>query len=265
MPANTSKSEFLTTGQAARSCSVTPDTILKWIKKGQLKAVRTAGGHYRIRRRDIEPLAATSDPPESHLRQPPAPHAHRPACWEYLGQRGTVRDDCRDCVVYQVRAARCFEMAGMEADVGHARQFCEATCEDCVYYRRVNGLAANVLVITADDELIDGLAGEEDQSVRFRFARNPYEASAAVGDFRPGFAVIDVQCVATGCQEFVDSLAADARVPGLRVILVAPARRRRLPKSDLVLGVLEKPLATGRLAAMINSCSMGRLTQQGDP
>ena len=53
--------DLLTTGQAARLCSVTPDTVLKWIKKGRLRGVRTAGGHYRIERRLLDPLIACPD------------------------------------------------------------------------------------------------------------------------------------------------------------------------------------------------------------
>jgi excisionase family DNA binding protein len=34
---------LLSTGRAAELCSVTPDTILKWIKRGRLSGVRTAG------------------------------------------------------------------------------------------------------------------------------------------------------------------------------------------------------------------------------
>ena len=39
---------FLTTGQAAKKLSVTPDTVLKWIKSGKLDAMKTPGGHNRI-------------------------------------------------------------------------------------------------------------------------------------------------------------------------------------------------------------------------
>lgn len=265
MAAEVSKSEFLTTGQAAKVCSVTPDTILKWLKKGRLNGVRTAGGHYRIQRQDLEPLVASPNPAESHPRQLPASHPRSVRCWEYLGERGAIRDDCRDCVVYRVRAARCFKMAGMEADIGHVRQFCRGSCEDCVYYRRVNGLATNVLVISSDEELVDLLAGEEDESVTLRFARNPYEASAAMCEFRPAFAAIDVECIPTGGEEFFDCLAGDPRIPGLKIILVAPVgRRRRLPRSDLVVGVLEKPFGTGRLAATINSYPLGLPTREGN-
>ena len=51
MPTN--KSQHLTTGEAAGLCSVKPDTVLKWIKKGQLRAAKTAGGHHRIEYRDL--------------------------------------------------------------------------------------------------------------------------------------------------------------------------------------------------------------------
>lgn len=42
------KNQSLTTGQAARYCHVSQATILNWIKKGQLEAYATPGGHYRI-------------------------------------------------------------------------------------------------------------------------------------------------------------------------------------------------------------------------
>jgi excisionase family DNA binding protein len=45
---------LLTTFDAADYCYVTPNTIKNWIKTGQMKAYTTPGGHYRIRRRDLE-------------------------------------------------------------------------------------------------------------------------------------------------------------------------------------------------------------------
>ena len=38
----------LTTGQAAKYCSVSQVTIINWIKKGQIKTYATPGGHHRI-------------------------------------------------------------------------------------------------------------------------------------------------------------------------------------------------------------------------
>ena len=50
---------MLSTGKVAKLLSVTPDTVLKWIKNGQLPATRTAGGHYRIAQRDLDAPVAT--------------------------------------------------------------------------------------------------------------------------------------------------------------------------------------------------------------
>ena len=260
------KPNLLTTGQAARLCSVTPDTILKWIKKGQLSGVRTAGGHYRIQRQDIDPLFVSPHPAESRSQQSNECLPQGLRCWEYLSHRDAVKEDCRQCVVYRVRAARCFLMAGMQADIGHARRFCHSSCEDCVYYRRVKGLATNVLVITSDDELIGRLSAEENKSIRLRFAKNAYEASAIIHDFRPDFAVIDVESIPAGVTELLTSLAADSRVPGLKVALVAPpgttGRKRAWPKNDFVVKVLEKPFGSRRIAAVINNFPVDFLTPE---
>ena len=40
--------KHISTGKAAKMLSVTPDAVLKWIKKGKIPARRTPGGHYRI-------------------------------------------------------------------------------------------------------------------------------------------------------------------------------------------------------------------------
>jgi len=43
-----SEIKLLTTGQAARYCHVSQATIVNWIKKGDLEAYATPGGHHRI-------------------------------------------------------------------------------------------------------------------------------------------------------------------------------------------------------------------------
>jgi excisionase family DNA binding protein len=254
MPPTTSK--LLTTGQAAELCSVTPDTILKWIKKGRLFGVRTAGGHYRISRRDLEPLIVSPNPSVGMTRADPECDPKRLRCWEFFGEGGTVRNECNQCVVYRVRATRCFLMAGMDYDIGHAHRFCQNSCDDCVYYRRVNDLGTNVMVITRDDELIDNLAGAQDERITLRFARNSYEASAMFHDFQPAFVAVDVEHVPARANRLIDSLAADPRVPGIGVILVVPpemtGRKRRQLKHDLIIGVLEKPFDSNQLAALLN-------------
>ncbi|MHC4663312.1 MAG: helix-turn-helix domain-containing protein, partial [Planctomycetota bacterium] len=53
--------KYLTTGQAAIRCSVSPDTVLKWIRSGLLPARKTAGGHHRINERDLDRVLNQSE------------------------------------------------------------------------------------------------------------------------------------------------------------------------------------------------------------
>jgi excisionase family DNA binding protein len=46
--------DVLTTHAAAKLCRVTASTLIRWIEDGRLRAYRTAGGHRRIRRADLE-------------------------------------------------------------------------------------------------------------------------------------------------------------------------------------------------------------------
>jgi excisionase family DNA binding protein len=252
--------DLLTTGQAAKLCSVTPDTVLKWIKKGRISARRTAGGHYRIERRVIEPLMVSPHPaacPSWELAESDPEGLH---CWEYLSDRGTVRDECRQCVVYRVRAARCFLMAGLEVDVGHAREFCQASCDECVYYRWVNGLLTNVLIITPDGDVADRLAAEDSSNLTLRFAQNGYEASAIVQTFQAAFVVVDQDALQGAGTALLSSLCQDVRLPGVKVILgVAPGEadgRRDDALTGGVWSVIEKPFSLRRIAAAIAETEM---------
>jgi molybdopterin-binding protein len=47
-------SELLTPMQAARVAGVSYPTIKQWIYKGKIRPTKTAGGHYRIARSEIE-------------------------------------------------------------------------------------------------------------------------------------------------------------------------------------------------------------------
>jgi len=42
------QSRFLTTSQFAKLCGVSRFTILSWIKQGEIRALKTIGGQYRI-------------------------------------------------------------------------------------------------------------------------------------------------------------------------------------------------------------------------
>lgn len=254
---------WLTTGQAAKLCSVTPDTVLKWIKKGSLEAVRTAGGHYRIKRQGLalfltEGRASPHNFPDRTSQAP-----QRLRCWEYFSRGGVVSDECEACVVYRTRAAWCFQMAILGPDIGHARQFCQTSCEDCVYFRRLSGQPTNVLVVTSDPDLVRRLKIGESEGMELRFARNAYEASAVVHSFLPGFAVVDQDALAGGEDGLLESLADDPRLPGLKIILaVRRGEARQLGnggKAHLVSRVINKPFGWEQIAAVIDGFPVGSI------
>jgi excisionase family DNA binding protein len=265
---STEKSDLLTTGQAARLCAVTPDTVLKWIKKGKLAASRTAGGHYRVALPDLRPFLAEFGQKNSANGEADSVNGGSPQvarngngeedvpCWEFLAEDGETRESCKHCVVYRVQATRCFLMAGLESDVGHSKQFCEGSCEDCVYYQRVQGGSAPVLFITGDMELESQIECFDESSVILRFARNGYEASALIQDFRPEVLIIDMEAIPGHGLDLLDSIAADPRLPHVRVILVAPTgqleRVLQRQRHRLVVSILEKPEVCRHIAEIVD-------------
>ena len=120
------ESEYMSTGQVAERCSVTPDTVLKWVTSGKLPARRTLGGHCRIHRHAVMEFLSERGPKGGK----------RPShyCWEFnAGDKG-IRDGCKRCLVYRSRASRCFEMARELKDSGLAKLRCRTPCEECDFY-----------------------------------------------------------------------------------------------------------------------------------
>jgi len=48
------EAELLTTSEAARRFRVGRSTITRWIRLGQLSAIRIPSGHWRVRKSDVE-------------------------------------------------------------------------------------------------------------------------------------------------------------------------------------------------------------------
>jgi excisionase family DNA binding protein len=48
----------ITAAEAARRLEVSTSTVTRWIAAGKLPAVRTPGGHWRVRAVDVEKLLA---------------------------------------------------------------------------------------------------------------------------------------------------------------------------------------------------------------
>jgi putative resolvase len=57
------ESVMLTTSQAAAMLSVDRATVARWVRLGQLRAVRLPSGRYRIRRTEVEKLLEDEERP----------------------------------------------------------------------------------------------------------------------------------------------------------------------------------------------------------
>ncbi len=247
--------QWLTTGQAAKLCSVERDTVLKWIKRGQVQVARTAGGHYRIDWRNLQEFL-----PENRCgirsSSPGIVPRHRPLrCWEYLSARGQMQDECKDCVAFEVGASRCFRLRGIAVDSG--KSFCTGpeSCEDCSYYRRVMNLPVRVLIVSTESDLLRRLTKEAGNKLEILVAQNGYEASGALSRFQPGYIIVDTETQDGPASALVQNLARDNRLHGPRVILAtAPSalnRRLVLEKHEIVVAKLAKPIEASRLLALI--------------
>jgi excisionase family DNA binding protein len=55
--------DLLTTAEAARMLRVSQKTIGRWVRLGQLPAVRLPSGQLRIKRAEVDRLLASDQPP----------------------------------------------------------------------------------------------------------------------------------------------------------------------------------------------------------
>lgn len=209
-------SRYLTTGQAADILSVTPDTVLKWIRSGRLPARRTAGGHHRIVREDLNLVTA---PPDTEPGPAGPQQRSFRYCWEFYGN-GNLPEKCQGCAVYLMRAYRCYEVAKLAPESGHLRAFCENSCQECEYYRAVHEQSTNVLVVTDDETLAEKLKSEADEAdFNLEIADCEYTCSLKVTNFRADFAVVDCSLGRETSSGLGRHLVQDPRIPSVRVVL----------------------------------------------
>ena len=228
-----------------------PDTVLKWIKKGQLAATRTAGGHYRIDKEHLLPFlpeTGQTDAEQAVSACPSRPGGVRPLrCWEYMSE--TLRDECKDCVAYLVHASWCFELMKVVHGSGISKHLCPGPCQDCPYYRLVHGLPTNVLIVSRDETLIQAIARHSNGCLACRFARHGYDASAIISVFRPALVIVGER-VAAGETGLVKALANDPRAYGVRVLLgVRNGPKPPIPPDSGIAGSIDIPFTCEQLAA----------------
>lgn len=100
--------ELLKLAEAARLVGVSYPTLKQWIYKGKIRSVKTAGGHHRIPREEVERL--TGGAPElgsAPRRQSPAKSVSLNAISGRNKLRGRVTEVRREGLLVQVMVDVC--------------------------------------------------------------------------------------------------------------------------------------------------------------
>jgi diguanylate cyclase (GGDEF)-like protein/PAS domain S-box-containing protein/excisionase family DNA binding protein len=78
----------MTLGEATRTLSVSASTVRRWTDAGRIRAVRTAGGHRRLVRADVDRLRHDKVRGQAPVREVPWPDGPLPAAAELLRMAG---------------------------------------------------------------------------------------------------------------------------------------------------------------------------------
>ncbi len=123
-------SEYLTTTDAAKFCSVTRFTIRNWVNSCGLKADKTAGGHRRILRSDLKGFMKEKRADRAR-EEKISPHAI-PRCWEF-NFKAADKHNCVNCLAFKERANKCYLIL---KSFGPEKMQCPHECLDCAYLIR---------------------------------------------------------------------------------------------------------------------------------
>jgi excisionase family DNA binding protein len=247
--------EFLTTTQAAELLSVSPDTVLKWVKAGKIESTRTLGGHFRIPRSALESLGAEIVTPTVNGKNGLFPIAYQ-YCWEYLARGGDIKQDCLECITYRSRTRRCYELRDLPEGLGCLRVYCKSTCDECDYYKMVNEQDLNVIMLSESGRLVKGWHGDEDAyGLRIQIAENEYECANLIQDFRPDFIVVDCALGKKRTVSVCRNIFNDPRIPVPRIILASKTKQLKKYCDKEICGWITRPFTVRQLKECISGAA----------
>lgn len=245
--------EFLTTSQAARLLSVSPDTVLKWVKAGKIKSKRTLGGHFRIPASEINIFsgAASEDSDKSNNNHVNVPYQY---CWEFLAAGGPIKSECKDCITFRSRASRCYELKDIPGGLGCLNLMCDTECNRCEYFKAVYGQKLNILILGDNPRIVQDLDSLDNTgNFSIRFAKDEYLAAIAIQEYRPDYIIVDCAIGKKRTGFICNNLFNDIRIPVVRIILASKSKNIKDYCDKEVFGWIRKPFNIGQL----NECIRG--------
>jgi len=255
MAESSKQKEFLTTSQAAELLSVSPDTVLKWVKAGKIESTRTLGGHFRIPRSALN-LSDTEISGGRFIQANATALTAYQYCWEYLARGGEIKPDCRECITYRSRTRRCYELRDLPEGLGCLRVYCKSTCNQCDYYRMVNEQELNVILLSESGRLVKDWQGDANiNGLQIQIAENEYECANIVQTFRPDFIVVDCALGKKRTASVCRNLFNDARIPVVRIILASKTRQLKRYCDKEVCAWITRPFTVRQLKDCISGAA----------
>jgi excisionase family DNA binding protein len=242
---------YYTTSQAAELLSVSPDTVLKWVRAGKIASYRTPGGHSRIPAEAISAMLPNGGATLAVNGIEGAQDTFR-YCWDFYAGPDGVREQCRDCVAFRSQAQRCYEMRAIPEEFGHLKLFCATTCDECDFFKLTHGEATSVLVVSRNAGWLEELEVQaEHAAIRLEVASSEYECAAKIESFRPDFVVLDSALGKARAKTLCQALNADERIPFTRVIMASRHAKWDEDCERDFFGWIEKPFNVERLGEFI--------------
>lgn len=220
------KRPYVSIGHVAKALGVQPDTVLGWIERGLLVGTRTEAGYFRIPREQLKEL----------LRHRAASKAN-PQGTEH-GCHG-----CGHCCAHREDAAESAPLVQISTKPRSQAKSPDGACK--------------VLVVTDSADLRARLLGQISGSgLVLEFATQGYECSALVGRFQPEMVVVDCGLPLADVEELCGHLAADPRVPGLRMVLASSDARGCVKGSSSVVAELPRTFNLSDLETLMGSAAL---------
>lgn len=180
-------------------------------------------------------------------------------CWEFNSD-GEPSEVCHDCIVYQMRAQRCYQVAKLAPEIGDAKLLCEGSCSDCDYYLRVHKQNTNIMVVTADEKLTTLLRSDlHGAPYNLEITDCEYSCSALVDRFRADYVVIDCSLGPARTNDICSHILEDPRLPYVKVVLAVDGDDLPEDCDKKVFARIEKPF----LISDITRCLDGTQSESG--